>query len=371
MNSPSDMWNEICFLLSENVKPHFSEKDYENQVVRALEVLGWREFRNEIERQPTIHLGREGTLRPDLIIYNQNKHALFVIEVKRPSEDITKDNTIGQLRSYMRQMKSDFGFLIGSELRVYYDGTSNQQPDPLLLEKIPFSRNSEGGIEFINNFAKESFIDKKYVQYLETKIRRFNRKKEINNLLELLTSEDVRHKIVSFLRKEFADFGDDTFSEVMKRVSISVAKKDATVFTQRDKSTSVRNQNQTRKNRRKIVRSINPVIQEVSGEISQPLHKIATVPFESHLETRLRHIYGVLYFMKQGSDFSTATHQTLKLFPEVQDYQTISDKCARGFAGSVDTFVMWLNSGEILNKLMQKFKLSDHDYDIFKNLLSS
>jgi len=73
--------------------------------------------------------------------------------------------------------------------------------------------------------------------------------------------------------------------------------------------------------------------------------------------------------MKQGLDFPSATHQTLKLFPEVQDYQTISDKCARGFAGNVDTFISWFNSGQMLNKLHVKFSLSDHDYEIFKELL--
>jgi hypothetical protein len=97
--------------------------------------------------------------------------------------------------------------------------------------------------------------------------------------------------------------------------------------------------------------------------------KIANIPFESRLEIRLRHIYGVLYFMKQGLDFPSATHQTLKLFPEVQDYQTISDKCARGFAGDVDTFISWFNSGQMLKKLHVKFSLSDHDYETFKELI--
>jgi hypothetical protein len=67
--------------------------------------------------------------------------------------------------------------------------------------------------------------------------------------------------------------------------------------------------------------------------------------------------------------FGTLTHQTLKPFPEVQDYQTISDKCARGFAGNVDTFISWYNSGQLLKNLHSKFSLSDQDYKIFKELL--
>ena len=70
-------WDEICFLLSDNINQNLSERDFENQVVRAIEVLGWREFKNEIERQPTIQLGREGTLRPDLIIYGNDKKSLI------------------------------------------------------------------------------------------------------------------------------------------------------------------------------------------------------------------------------------------------------------------------------------------------------
>jgi hypothetical protein len=98
--------------------------------------------------------------------------------------------------------------------------------------------------------------------------------------------------------------------------------------------------------------------------------RIESIPFDSHVQTRLRHIYGVLYFMKQGLDFPSATHQTLKLFPEVQDYQTISDKCARGFAGNVETFISWFHSRKMLDRLVGKFSLSDHDANIFKKLLS-
>lgn len=50
MNGNSEKWDEICFLLSENFKQTLSERNFENQVVRAIEVLGWREFKNEIER---------------------------------------------------------------------------------------------------------------------------------------------------------------------------------------------------------------------------------------------------------------------------------------------------------------------------------
>jgi hypothetical protein len=42
MNEYSEKWDEICFLLSDNINQNLSERDFENQVVRAIEVLGWK-----------------------------------------------------------------------------------------------------------------------------------------------------------------------------------------------------------------------------------------------------------------------------------------------------------------------------------------
>lgn len=369
MSVYSEMWNEICFLLSENINPSFSEKDFENQVVRAIEVLGWREFKNEIERQPTVQLGREGTLRPDLIIYNNQKKALIVVEVKRPSEDITRDYVIGQLRSYMRQMKSDFGLLIGSDLRVYYDGSLNPHADPLLLEKIFFSRDSKEGGDFVKLFNKDSLLNKEYNEYLNQKLHNINKKREINVLIDQLLSFETKQKIIGFLRNEVPDIGDEVFSEAIQQIDIEISSKKNLVqeppFTHRTTE---------RPPIRKIIRPPQTTPQNQSEikevENCKTSINIATIPFESNLVIRLRHIYGVLYFMRQGDDFPSATKKTLKLFPEVQDYQTISDKCARGFADSVDNFVSWFNSGQMLNKLSSKFNLSSRDHKIFSQLLN-
>ena len=369
-NLAAENWHEICFFLSDNVSPNTSEKEFENQVLRAIEILGWREFKGEIERQPTVHIGRQGALRPDFIIYNQERKALIVVEVKRPAEDITKDDTVGQLRSYMRQMKSEFGFLIGSEFRIYYDGSLNPQSDPLLLEKIPFDKNAPAGKEFIGNFNKNSFLNNEYCQYLEGKIKKFSQKREIKKLIDILLSETTREKIYKFLEKEYTDFGHEIFSAAIKDLSIYISRKQYPP-SHLGKAKGIKPQIAHRP-KKKITREIQPVQPHIlsTPHVSKP-EDIARIPFESNKKIRLRHIYGVIYFMKLGYDFSSATHATLNLFPDVRDYQTICDKCARCFAGNVDTFVNWFNSGEILNQLLVRFGLSDHDYGIFKQLLSS
>ena len=365
MNEYSEKWDEICFLLSDNIKQGLSERDFENQVVRAIEVLGWREFKNEIERQPTVQLGREGTLRPDLIIYGGDRKSLIVVEVKRPVEDISRDYVIGQLRSYMRQMKSDFGFLIGSDLRVFYDGPLNPHSDPILLERIEFEKQSEKGITFVKLFNKESLAENRHDKYLKGKLHKFNKKREVSSLIQKLISFEIKQKVVGYLRNEFPDTDDETFSEALRQIKIEILREEG------NEPKIATTEKQERPPKRKIVRHPSQKANLPPFEDAPSSAEIARIPFESHLEIRLRHIYGVLYFMKQGLDFPSATHQTLRLFPEVKDYQTISDACARRFAGKVDTFISWFNSGQMLNKLLEKFSLSDHDYNVFKELLTN
>ena len=215
-------WEEICYILSESVKDSINERDFEHQVLRVLEVLGWREFKGEIERQISITVGRQGILKPDLVIYGEGKKALIVIEVKRPQEDISRDDSISQLKSYMRQMKADFGFLVGNEIRIYYDGNLNPQADPLLIDKIPFLRNETSGISFVEIFEKRNFLSGAYLPILDKKIRKYNIKKEVQKLKDTLLSEDTKKKIIGFLKNEFADYDSEIFDAVMSQINISI-----------------------------------------------------------------------------------------------------------------------------------------------------
>ena len=217
-----EIWQEICFILSDSVKENVNEKEFEHQVLRAMEVLGWREFKGEIERQISIPVGRQGVLRPDLVIYGEGEKALIVIEVKKPQEDISRDDSISQLKSYMRQMKADFGFLVGKEIRVYYDGNLNPQVDPLLIDKIPFIKKEKAGISFAEMFGKRNFLSGAYLQILEKKIRKFNIKRESQKLKDTLLSEDTKEKIIGFLEKEFADYDSEIFASVMSQINISL-----------------------------------------------------------------------------------------------------------------------------------------------------
>jgi hypothetical protein len=142
--------------------------------------------------------------------------------VKRPAQNIPGDDSIGQLMSYMRQMKSDFGLLIGTDLRIYYDGSLNPQSDPLRLETIPFDKNSSVGRLFVEIFNRDSFLKKEYTEYLEGKIKKFNQKQEIDKLIGILLSEETKERIKKFLEGTYADFGSEIYSAATKEVSIDI-----------------------------------------------------------------------------------------------------------------------------------------------------
>jgi len=220
-----ELWEEICFLLFDNVSSNITEKDFESNVIRSIEKLGWREFKKEIKRQPIIPIGRQGSLRPDVAIYNSTGEAVIVIEIKRPTEDISKDDSINQLKSYMRQLKSDFGLLIGKEIRIYYDGNLNPQPEPLLVDKISYDKTSQKGIKFSEIFHKDNFILNLHEDFLKEKISKFNKQREIEKLTKIITSNTMKDKIIDFLKNELTDFSDDVFMAAIDNLKIQIIPK--------------------------------------------------------------------------------------------------------------------------------------------------
>jgi hypothetical protein len=112
---------------------------------------------------------------------------------------------------------------------------------------------------------------------------------------------------------------------------------------------------------RKIVRRSTPILGSHSP--------MGDLYFDNEAKQTLCQIYSVLYYMQRNHDFVDAVRRTKDNFNIA--YNTVDDKCARRFAGSVDTFQRWYLSGEILQRLKDHFHLSNHDYRIFEELLTN
>jgi hypothetical protein len=216
-----EVWNEICFILSDSVKKDIAEKDFENQVVRAIEKLGWSEYAGEIKRQPELQIGR-GTVRPDIVLYDSNRRAVVALEVKRPLEDLSKEEPAGQLKSYMLQLKCEFGLLVGSSIRLFYDGKENPQQDPLLLSRIPFEKDLEKGRTLVSIFKKPDFLKQRYGKQIRQLIRDFTAGRNIRRLKQKLEEKETKRQVFEFLRTEFSEYGADVVEGAMKDLKIDL-----------------------------------------------------------------------------------------------------------------------------------------------------
>lgn len=219
----NEVWKEICFLLSENIKPDILEKDYENQVIRAVEKLGWLEYTGEIVRQPEIKIGRKMRIRPDLAISGPDKNTLIVIEVKRPAERLSKEEPSDQLISYMLQTQAKFGLLVGSAIRLFYNGKENPQRKPLLLDRIPFEKGSDEGIAFVSALQRDNFINGRYKSYISRLIKNFVADRNIKKLQETLPTEETKVKIRAFLKDEFSEYGSDVVEGALRDLKIKLS----------------------------------------------------------------------------------------------------------------------------------------------------
>ena len=219
-----EIWAEICFHLSDNISPSINENVFEQKVLFTLEkLLGWSQFRGEIKVKPSLQIGRQNFITPDIVLYASDNKAAIVLEIKRPTENLGRPGTFGQLQSYMRQTKADFGLLIGNEILVYYDGTPNPYPDPILLSKIRFKSDSTEGTDFVDLLNRNSFITGKYEPYLKACIDHLEKQKKIDAVRERLLSEETSHKLLNLLKDEFTDIETSVLVEAMKGMIIKIS----------------------------------------------------------------------------------------------------------------------------------------------------
>lgn len=215
----NEIWEEICFILSENVNAGMTENVYEQRVIMALEKLGWSQFKKEIQTQKSLTIGRQSTIRPDIVLYGSDHKALVAIEVKRPAEKLA---SLEQLKSYMRQMKADFGLLVGHEIRIYYDGILNPNPEPLQLSKVSFEPALQDGRRFVELFTKANFLLENYKPFLNKKISQFNLKREVAKIKRNICKQETKTKILEFLRSEYSETSQDIVSEALKDLKIDI-----------------------------------------------------------------------------------------------------------------------------------------------------
>ena len=221
-----EMWAEICFLLSEGLPPNFSESLFEQRVLLVLEKLGWSQFRKQIELHPSLPIGRQATIEPDIVMLDEQGRRRIVVEVKRPAEPIEETRYTQQLTSYMRQTKAQYGLLVGSEVRIYYDGPGNPSPDPLLLESIKFQGDSRKGVDFVSFLKRPQFLAGKHEEYAKKRIDVYDEQRKREELMGSLVSASTERLIYDFLKNEFSTHGEVVIERVLSEIEIRLSPKE-------------------------------------------------------------------------------------------------------------------------------------------------
>ena len=128
------------------------------------ELFGFKKILNEIETQRKLHIGSTDREIPDIILKKDDKD-LFIVELKQYS--LTRnDDFEKQLLNYMSHtdIRLSIGILVCKNLYLYYYNHSDNKNDCI---EIPFKKDNELGIKFMELFNKNNFDvenAKKFIQ---------------------------------------------------------------------------------------------------------------------------------------------------------------------------------------------------------------
>ena len=215
-------WSAFKFILSENINSNINEQLFENKVIQAFGELGWKEYLGNIEVRPTLHIGSVNRIEPDLLFKSDDSKNLFVIEVKRPGIDLNLDNQ-KQLFSYMRQLKLDYGILIGKEIQIFYDGNLYKSDIPLMIEKIQFIKDQVKGEMFVELFSKSSFSIENLDSFTQKKLDQIEKRKRSLKLKRFILSEEFKGEIITILKEKLInDYDSETLEKVFEELDIEI-----------------------------------------------------------------------------------------------------------------------------------------------------
>lgn len=218
----NEKWEEICFLLSGNIKSDISESDFEQQVIQALRVLNWKEFAGDVQIRPSFPFGSANRIMPDFVINSVDKKNLFVIEIKQPNIPLTTSFQ-KQLFSYMRQLRLQYGILIGQVIQVFYDGDLTHHDDPVLLETIQINKEDSKGQKFVELFSKENFSFENLRIFTQNSLKKISRRSDQKMLTTKILSDEYQKNVLELIKQDFLnEFDAELIDNALKDISLNI-----------------------------------------------------------------------------------------------------------------------------------------------------
>lgn len=219
----SERWHEVCYFLHQSISPSISEELFEQKVFQVLEKMGWSSFRKEIQPKQSIQVGSNRWIVPDIRVKSHEKSFQFVIEVKKPSANIEDSSHKDQLFSYMRMLKSEYGLLIGSKIKIYYDGILSTSENPIILSEFQFNEASEDGIKFIELFSKDTYSEIQLKLFTEERLAKIQEKEDSKKILNFITSDKYVDIVKLLIRNDLKEkFNDKAITNSLENVTIKI-----------------------------------------------------------------------------------------------------------------------------------------------------
>lgn len=174
-----DLWEEVCFILTETIPSNVSEQIYENKVIRVFEKLGWSQYKKELSVRESIQFGAANRMCPDIIIRNEKSEPVCVVEIKKPTEDLNFSGHVNQLASYMRMLRTPVGILIGNGFKIFTEKPDSRANEIHLIEEIPLKRSSEKGVKFVEAFKKSEDTNTPIESFIQDGLKKHNEQRKL------------------------------------------------------------------------------------------------------------------------------------------------------------------------------------------------
>lgn len=123
----------------------------------------------------------------------------------------------------MRQLKLEYGILIGQAIQIFYDGDLVKHDDPVLLETITFEKNNPKGIQFAGLFSKEGYNAESLREYTLRAIQQIKRAENYKLLLQKITSDQYIITVSNLIKQNLVgDYEEELLDSVLSGVDINI-----------------------------------------------------------------------------------------------------------------------------------------------------
>lgn len=221
-HSAMNIWNTICKDILEKKRKQATEKEYQELVYTHFRyLLGWHCER--VENQYQLRVGSSvNYVYPDIVFFKNDK-PLFVIEMKKPNHIQNKEEIV-QLFSYMKLLPVQFGIYIGEHIELFY---YEYGKEPASVLKIDFVENSEIGKKFIELFKQDNFNTEALTDFCNIQIAKQEKQKEIDKLINELTTEKGRQLIFELLDHKLQNegYGSENIEKIKNEIEINIFRK--------------------------------------------------------------------------------------------------------------------------------------------------